>query len=109
MLALAKIYFLVFGLITIASGLTGYLKAGSKPSLIAGAVLGALLLLAGFLVPGQWRIGLGVGLFVCLALAGRFLPAVLKGAYNPGGYLVPLAIIGIIIAIIGFFQTPAGS
>ena len=109
MLALAKIYFLVFGLITIASGLSGYLKAGSKPSLIAGAALGVLLLLAGFLVPGQWRVGLGVGLFVCLALLGRFLPAVLKGVYNPGGYLVPLAVIGVVLAVMGFFQTPAGS
>ncbi len=109
MLALAKIYFLVFGLITIASGLTGYLKAGSKASLIAGGILGALLLLAWFLVPGQWRAGLGVGLLVCLALVGRFLPAVLKGAYNPGGYLVPLAVIGIVIAVVSFFQAPAGN
>lgn len=109
MLALAKIYFLIFGLITIASGLTGYLKAGSKASLIAGGVLGALLLLAGFLMPGQWRVGLGVGGLVCLALLGRFLPAVLKGAYNPGGYLVPLAVIGVVLAAMAFFQTPAGN
>ena len=109
MLAIAKIYFLIFGLITIASGLSGYLKVGSKPSLIAGAVLGVFLLLAGFLVPGQWRVGLGLALFVCLALAGRFLPAVLKGVYNPGGYLVPLAVVGIVIAVMGFFQSPTGN
>ncbi len=106
MLAIAKIYFLVFGLVTIVSGLVGFLKAGSKPSLIAGGVLGALLVVAALLVPGQWKIGLGVALFVCVALIGRFLPAVLKGVYNPGGYLVPLAIIGAVLAVMSFFQSP---
>ena len=109
MLAIAKIYFLIFGLVTIASGVSGFLKAGSKPSLIAGGVLGLLLVVGALLVPGQWKIGLGVALFVCLAVTGRFLPAVLKGIYNPGGYLVPLAIIGIVLAILSFFQSPANT
>ncbi|MBV9128058.1 MAG: TMEM14 family protein, partial [Verrucomicrobia bacterium] len=50
MFLFAKIYFLVFGLITIASGLTGFFKAGSKASLIAGGILGVLLLVAAYLV-----------------------------------------------------------
>ena len=107
MLAFAKIYFLAFGLVTLASGLSGYLKAGSRASLIAGAVLGALLLVASFLLPGQWKVGHGLALLACVAILGKFLPAVLKGAYNPGGYLVPLAVIGAVAAIVGFFGSPA--
>ena len=40
---LSIILILVYATIVFAGGLIGYLKAGSKPSLIAGAVSGALL------------------------------------------------------------------
>ena len=33
----AKIYFIIFGLLTIAGGILGYVKAGSTASIIAGA------------------------------------------------------------------------
>ncbi len=102
MLALAKIYFLVFGLITAASGVSGYVTKGSLPSLIAGGALGLLLIAGGLLVPGNWRVGLGLALVGSLFLAGRFIPSVLKGSYNPGAYLVPLAIIGIVLAGLAF-------
>jgi uncharacterized membrane protein (UPF0136 family) len=32
-----KIYFIIFGVLTIAGGIIGYVKAGSVPSIIAGA------------------------------------------------------------------------
>lgn len=104
MLSFAKIYFLLFGIITIASGVTGYVKASSLPSLIAGGVLGALLVLGAFLLPENWRVGLGLALFVSIALAGRFTPAVMKGVYNPGAYLVPLSIIGLILGVLAFLN-----
>ena len=53
-----KIYFIVFGLLTIAGGTMGYVKAGSTISLIAGAISGILLLVAAFLLPGQVVVGL---------------------------------------------------
>lgn len=104
MLAFAKIYFLLFGLITIVSGVTGYVKANSLPSLIAGGVLGALMMLGGFLLPENWHVGLGLAVFVSLALAGRFIPALRKRIYNPGAYLVPLAILGLILGVLAFLN-----
>ena len=47
MLGAAKIYFLVYGPLTIVGGLIGYLKAGSTISLISGGIAGALLIVAG--------------------------------------------------------------
>ena len=47
----AKIYFIIFGVLTIAGGVIGYVKAGSVPSIIAGAITGILLLVAAFLLP----------------------------------------------------------
>ncbi|MGH8099740.1 MAG: TMEM14 family protein, partial [Chthoniobacterales bacterium] len=42
MLTPAKIYFLIFGVLTIAGGIIGYVKAGSTPSIIAGSITGIL-------------------------------------------------------------------
>ena len=45
MIGPAKIYFIVFGALTIIGGIIGYVKAGSLPSIIAGSIAGILLLL----------------------------------------------------------------
>ena len=102
MLDFAKIYFLIFGLVTVASGASGYVTKHSLPSLIAGGALGIVMLVGALLVPGNWRLGLGLALFSALCLAGRFIPAVVKGLYNPGAYLVPLSLIGIVLAVLAF-------
>ena len=65
MIGPAKIYFIIFGLLTIVGGVMGYVKAGSTASLIAGSISGILLLVAAFLLPGNLALG--------LALAGRCL------------------------------------
>ncbi|MEY2557223.1 MAG: Transrane protein, partial [Verrucomicrobiota bacterium] len=43
MIGPAKIYFIVFGLLTIVGGVMGYVK-GSTASIIAGSITGILLL-----------------------------------------------------------------
>jgi uncharacterized membrane protein (UPF0136 family) len=48
---LTQIYYFFFGLVAIAGGATGYARAKSKASLIAGGVAGALLIIAGLLSP----------------------------------------------------------
>ena len=69
----AKIYFIIFGLLTIAGGIVGYVKAGSVPSIIAGAITGILLLVAAFLLPEHRVAGLATGLIVSLFLAAYFI------------------------------------
>jgi uncharacterized membrane protein (UPF0136 family) len=48
---LLQIYYTLFGILAIGGGAAGYARAKSKPSLIAGAVSGALLIVAGLMTP----------------------------------------------------------
>jgi len=97
----AKIYFIVFGFLTIAGGVAGYVKAGSTVSIIAGAIAGLLLLAAGFLLPGHYATGLSIALIVSLLLAAQFIPKFMRtGKMIPAGLMSALSVIGIITAIV---------
>src|SRR5947207_7334544 len=86
MIGPAKIYFIIFGLLTIVGGVIGYVKAGSTASIIAGSISGVLLLLAAFLLPQQFAVALIIALLVSIVLAGRFVPAFIKtGKVMPAG------------------------
>ena len=100
-----KIYFIVFGLLTIAGGTMGYVKAGSTISLIAGAISGILLLVAAFLLPGHVVVGLLLGGFISLLLAAQFLPAFIRsGKMMPAGMMSLLSILGIVFAITAWIR-----
>lgn len=100
-----KIYFIVFGLLTIAGGVMGYVKAGSTASLIAGSISGILLLVAAFLLPTHVVAGLTIALVVSLLLAGRFLPAFFRtGKIMPAGLMALLSLLGIVFAIVGWIK-----
>ena len=97
----AKIYFVVFGLLTIAGGVVGYAKAGSAASIIAGGITGVLLLVAAFLLPEHRLAGLATALIVSLLLAAQFVPKFLRtGRIMPAGIMSLLSVIGIITAIV---------
>ena len=105
MIGPAKIYFIVFGLLTIAGGIMGYVRAGSTASIIAGSISGILLLVAALLLPGNIAAGLAIAAIVSLLLAGRFLPAFLKtGAVMPAGMMSVLSVIGLIMAILAWVK-----
>jgi len=98
MLDLFRIYLFVFGAITVAGGVMGFVKAQSKASLIAGGVSGALLLLAGYLVGTNGKAGWVLGLIVSLALAARFGKAYQKTKKPmPAGMMAGLGIVGVIV------------
>jgi uncharacterized membrane protein (UPF0136 family) len=97
----AKIYFIVFGLLTIVGGIIGYVKAGSVASIIAGAITGVLLLVAAFVLPDHRVAGLATAFIVSLLLAAQFVPKFLRtGRVMPSGLMSVLSIIGIIAAIL---------
>src|SRR5947209_5607262 len=92
----AKIYFIVFGALTIAGGIVGYVKAGSAASIIAGSITGVLLLVAAFLLPEHRTIGLATALIVSFLLAAQFVPKFLRtGRVMPAGMMSILSVIGI--------------
>ena len=105
MIGPAKIYFIIFGLLTIVGGVMGYVKAGSAASVIAGSVSGILLLLAAFLLPNNLAAGLAIALLVSAALAWRFVPAFMNtGQVMPAGLMSALSVIGVIVAIVAWVK-----
>lgn len=56
----------------------GYVKAGSKASLIAGGITGGLLLLSALLIARGISAGSILGMIVSLLLIGQFGPSLLK-------------------------------
>lgn len=100
-----KIYFIVFGALTIAGGIVGYVKAGSVASIIAGSITGVLLLVAAFLLPEHRMVGLATALIVSLLLAAQFIPKFLRtGRVMPAGLMSLLSAIGIIVVIVAWVK-----
>src|SRR5437667_12908951 len=92
----AKIYFIVFGVLTIAGGVVGYVKADSVASIIAGSITGILLLVAAFLLPEHRAIGLATAFIISLLLAAQFAPKFLRtGRVMPAGMMSVLCCIGV--------------
>ena len=100
-----KIYFILFGVLTIAGGIIGYVKAGSAASIIAGSITGVLLLVAAFLLPAHRGVGLVTALVVSLLLAAQFIPKFLQtGRAMPAGMMSILSVIGVIAAIVALIK-----
>jgi uncharacterized membrane protein (UPF0136 family) len=105
MIGPAKVYFIVFGLLTIVGGVIGYVKAGSTASIIAGSIAGILLLIAAWLLPGNLALGLALAAVISIALAGRFIPAFIKtGHLMPAGLMSVLSVIGVIMVIVAWMK-----
>lgn len=101
----ARIYFIIFGMLTISGGVIGYVKAGSIPSIIAGSITGILLLVAAFLLPEHRAVGLATAFIVSLLLAGQFIPKFIRtGKAMPAGMMSILSVIGIIVAIVAWIK-----
>ncbi len=101
----AKIYFVVFGALTIIGGVVGYVKAGSVASIIAGSIAGVLLLVAAFLLPEHRTAGLATAFVISVLLAAQFIPKFLRtGKVMPAGMMSVLSAIGIIAAIVAWVK-----
>ncbi len=98
MFELARIYLFVFGALTAAGGVMGFVKAKSKASLIAGGVSGALLVVAGWLMGTNGRGGLILGLVVALPLAMRFVMTFRKSRkMMPAGMMAVASVVGVVL------------
>jgi uncharacterized membrane protein (UPF0136 family) len=100
-----KIYFIIFGVLTIAGGIIGYVKAGSWPSIIAGSITGLLLLIAALLLPEHRAIGLATAFVISLLLAAQFIPKFIRtGKAMPAGMMSILSVIGIVMALVAWMK-----
>lgn len=105
MLNPTKIYFIVFGVLTIAGGVVGYFKAGSVISIIAGSICGILLLISAWLLPEHLAAGLTIALFTSALLAAQFVPKFFRtGKVMPAGLMSILSVIGIVLAILAWMR-----
>lgn len=105
MLGSAKIYFIIFGVLTIAGGVIGYVSKGSVPSIVAGAICGILLLASAFLMPNHLVVGLAIAAITSLLLAGQFVPKFIKsGQAMPAGMMSILSVIGFVMAIVAWMK-----
>ena len=101
----AKIYFIIFGVLTVVGGVIGYVKAGSVASIIAGSITGVLLLVAAFLLPDHRAAGLATAFIISLLLAAQFAPKFIRtGRVMPAGMMSILSVIGLIAAIVAWVK-----
>jgi uncharacterized membrane protein (UPF0136 family) len=101
----SRIYFLIFGVLTITGGIIGYVKAGSTPSIIAGSITGILLIVAALLLPEHRLAGLVIALIVSLVLAAQFIPKFIRtGKVMPAGMMSVLSAIGIVMAVFAWLK-----
>jgi uncharacterized membrane protein (UPF0136 family) len=100
MIGAARIYFIIFAVLTIAGGIIGYVSKGSVPSIIAGSISGVLLLVGALLLPNYSIAGLAIDLIVSLLLAVQFVPKFIQtGKAMPAGMMSILSVIGILTAL----------
>ena len=100
-----RLYFLVFGALTIVGGVIGYVKAQSVPSIVAGAITGLLLLIAGFILPQHRTAGIVTAFVISLLLAAQFVPKLIRtGKVMPAGLMSILSVIGIVVAVAAWLK-----
>jgi uncharacterized membrane protein (UPF0136 family) len=100
-----RLYFFVFGALTIVGGIIGYVKAGSVPSIIAGAITGVLLLIAASILPTHRTAGLATALVISVLLALQFVPKLIRtGKMMPAGLMSILSVIGVVVAVVAWLK-----
>ena len=94
---------LIYGILVLAGGIIGYVKANSTPSLIAGGVSGVLLIAAALaMLRGAYQIGWFIAIFIAIVLLARFGIAAMSGfKMMPGGLMIILSLIAIVALVAG--------
>ncbi len=97
----AQATLVVYAILLLVGGLIGFLKAGSRPSLVAGTISGALALVASGIMARDVR---GVWLGVVLALMMMVVFAIRFGKtrkFMPSGMLGIVSFLVLLVLILG--------
>ncbi|KAK4629717.1 hypothetical protein CLAFUW4_07797 [Fulvia fulva] len=74
---------LVLGALTAGGGITGYVRTGSIPSVVAGVSVGTLYLLGGYRLQQKASYGVELALIASVVLAGSSIPRAIRGGFKP--------------------------
>ncbi|RFU36129.1 hypothetical protein B7463_g267, partial [Scytalidium lignicola] len=68
----------ILGLLTSGGGITGYVRTGSVPSIVAGITVGSLYLLGGYRIQAKQPFGIELALLASIVLAGSSIPRAIR-------------------------------
>lgn len=101
----------IYALLLAVGGVIGYVKAGSRPSLIAGSISALAALLALGLSIGNNRLGVPLGLILSVALFVLFgyRYAAKTGKFMPSGLIAIASLVVLAVMFLVMDWTWAGS
>jgi len=85
----------ILAALTAGGGITGYVRTGSLPSIIAGVTVGALYGLGGLRIQNRQPYGLELTLLASLLLAGSSIPRAIRSKKPLPSALSVLALFGL--------------
>src|ERR1700761_6269196 len=88
---------LILGALTSIGGITGYVRTGSVPSIVAGLTVGALYGLGGYRISQRQKYGVELALLASVVLAGSSIPRAIKS-----GKTLPMGLS--VVASFGLWQ-----
>jgi len=85
----------VLAALTAGGGITGYVRTGSLPSVIAGTTVGALYALGGYRIATNRAYGIELAILASIILAGSSIPRAIKTQKPLPAALSALALYGL--------------
>ena len=106
-MTLGPIVLLIYAILMLAGGVLGYLKAGSRPSLIAGGTSGILLLVAYAVTFRDMGLGLWIGAVIagllCVVTGMRWVKS---KKMMPSGMLAIISLLSLALLLRSAMATP---
>ena len=108
-MTLATLTCFAYGILVLFGGVVGYRKAGSRPSLVAGTVSGAAMLVSAILLMRASPAGLSLALAATLLLLLFFGMRWLRGRkFMPAGLMTLASALALALLIWSGWATPPG-
>jgi len=104
-MSLIKILLGMYGVLMILGGVMGYIKAGSKESLLAGVLSGIVILIGIYVSLSNHQLGFGIISLTTALLTVVFIIRFLKTkSFMPAGMLLILTLVALILALSQLFK-----
>jgi len=101
----AKIILWVYAILMLGGGIMGFMKAGSKISLIAGLISGLLVIIGLIISNTNAQLGIGIVAATSALLCISFLMRLLKTqSFMPSGMLLVLSVVALSVSVIHLIQ-----